>query len=96
MSFASDSLRQQAKFSDGTHKHREEVMRFHVTGPAFTALNKFVKKHPGCKAHARKLSPAEKAASADKHLKRTPQYVAFTVTREAQEALLAAKKPQAA
>ena len=74
---------------------REEVVKFHVTSPAFTALNKFVKAHAGCKAHARKLSPAEKAVSPDKHLKRTPQWVAFTVTREAQQALLAPKAPQA-
>jgi hypothetical protein len=85
----------QAKFADGTHKVREEVVKFHVTGPALSVLSKFVKKHPGCKAHARKLSPAEKAASADKHLKRTPQWVAFTVTREAQQALLAPNAPQA-
>jgi hypothetical protein len=71
------------------------VVQFHVTGPAFTALNAFVKKHVGCKAHGRKLSPAEKAASADKNLKRTPQWVAFTVTREAQQALLAPRAAQA-
>lgn len=82
----------QAKFADGTHKVCQEVVRFHVTGPAFTALNKFVKTHSGCKAHGRKLTPAEKAASADKNLKRTPQYVSFTVTREAQQALLAKAK----
>ena len=38
------------------------------------------------------MTPAEKAASEDKNLKRTSQWVAFTVTREAQQALLAVKQ----
>ena len=69
-------------------------MQFHITGPALTALKKFVNAHPGCKAHGRKITAAEKAVSADKHLKRTPQWVAFTVTREAQAAALGVKPAQ--
>ena len=93
---AAPHLRAQAKFAEGTNKVREEVVRFHVTQPAFKALNKFVKAHADCKAHMRKLSPAEKATTADKHLKRMPQWVAFTVTREAQQALAAKSAPAAA
>ncbi len=33
-----------------------------MTGPAFTALNKFAKQH-GCRAHKHPLTPAEQAAS---------------------------------
>ena len=82
----------QAKFAGGTHTLRQEVVQYHITGPAFSALNKFVKAHPGCKAHHRKITTAEHAASTEKHKKRTPQWVSFTVTREAQQALLGAKK----
>ena len=71
---------------------RQEVVQFHITEPALKELKTFVKAHAGCKAHGRKISAAEKAASADKHLKRTPQWVAFTVTREAQAALLGANQ----
>ena len=71
---------------------REEVVQFHITEPALKELKKFVNAHAGCKAHGRKISAAEKAVSKDKLLKRTPQWVAFTVTREAQAALMAGAK----
>ncbi len=81
----------QAAFPEGAQSVRGEVVQFHVTGPAFNALKKYVKAHSaGCTVHRRALTPAQKAASADKHTKRTTHFVDFTVTRAAQLAHRAA------